>query len=285
MGRIEFESHFSHPHPLTLISHADGGATNPSCCSGCKLKPSGMIYSCTICSFFLHQKCFQMPYAITHPFHKDHPLTLLAESAYAGGEFSCDACAQRGSGFSYHCKPCGLDLHILCAAAPLSLATPRHAHKLGLAFAAPYDTKSFMCDVCRFHGGDHWLYRCIACGFDAHLKCATGAAPVPPHPHGGAALGVPAGSVAIGVNEQIMQMIQMNNALAQAGRGGGERQLQQMMQLMSAFNRSGLANGGGGGGLESLLGGGGGLETLLGGGGLESLLGGGGGLDFIGGLF
>ncbi|XP_047956526.1 diacylglycerol kinase theta-like [Salvia hispanica] len=264
MGRIQSESHFSHPHPLTLISHADGGATNPSCCSGCKLKLSGMIYSCTICSFFLHQKCFQMPNAITHPFHKEHPLTLLAEPAYAGGEFSCDACAQRGSGFSYHCKPCGLDLHILCAAAPLSLATPRHAHKLGLAFAAPYDTKSFVCDVCSFHGGDHWLYRCIACGFDAHLKCAATAAP---RPHCGAALGVPA-------NEQMMQMIQINNALAQAGRGGGDRQLQQMMQLMSALNRSGLD-----------INGVGGLESLLGGGGLESLLGGGGGgLDFIGGL-
>ncbi|KAL1535913.1 hypothetical protein AAHA92_28636 [Salvia divinorum] len=275
MGRIKYESHFSHPHPLALISHADGGDSNSSCCSGCKLKPSGMIYSCTICTFFLHQKCFQMPNAITHPFHKDHPLTLLAKPAYAAGEFNCDACAQRGSGFSYHCKPCGLDLHILCAAAPLSLTTPCHAHKLGLAFASPYDTKSFVCDVCSFHGGDHWLYRCSACGFDAHLECATRSAPAPPHPHGGqrlmggAALGVPAGSVAMGVNEQIMQMIQMNNALAQAGRGGGDRQLQQMMQL----NRSGLASGGGG------------LESLLGGGGLETLLGGGGGLDFIGGLF
>ncbi|KAH6826983.1 hypothetical protein C2S53_016126 [Perilla frutescens var. hirtella] len=247
-----------------------------------------------------------MPNRITHPFHKKHAFTLLPEPAYDGGVFNCDACRESGDGFSYHCKPCGIDLHILCAAAPLSLSTGYHAHKLELAFESPYDTKNFVCDVCSGHGSDHWLYRCNACGFDAHLKCARAAPPplrqeqeatssrsvpqprpyfvaAPPHPvMSSAAVGVPT-MPAFGVNGQndlalqaIVQMIQNNNAMVQAmmagGGFGGDRGSQQMLQLISALNRSGQL----GGGLDIF--GGGGLDSL------QSLFGGGGGLDLLGGL-
>lgn len=144
---------------------------------------------------------------------------------------------------------------------------------------------------------DHWLYRCSACGFDAHLKCARAAppaaAPPPPtHPAtSGVALGVPGASLQNEyVIQAILQMMQNNNAMAQAmlaggggggvgGGFGGDRGLQQIMQLVSGLNRSGL----GGGGIPGLdIFGGGGLDSLLGGGGLDFL--GGGGLDFLGGL-
>ncbi|KAK4411010.1 hypothetical protein Sango_0174000 [Sesamum angolense] len=69
-----------------------------------------------------------MPKKITHPFHKEHAFTLLTEPAYAEGLFNCDACGETGNGFSYHCKPCGIYLRILCAAMPLSLTHACHAH-------------------------------------------------------------------------------------------------------------------------------------------------------------
>ncbi|KAL7120689.1 hypothetical protein ACP275_02G137600 [Erythranthe tilingii] len=201
MGRITSElqkqtpttvTHFSHPHPLTLINtdhhHQQQQTLNlssSSSCSGCSLSISGTIYSCTICKdFFLHKKCFDMPKKITHPFHKEHALTLLPVPAYEDGQFKCDACGEAGKCFSYHCKPCGVDLHVLCAAVPLTLThASHHMHKLDLTFESPYDTKDFSCDICKKPGGDHWLYRCSPCGFDAHLSCARGAPPVSPRLH------------------------------------------------------------------------------------------------------
>ncbi|XP_073126870.1 uncharacterized protein [Henckelia pumila] len=178
MGKITSESpkvtHLSHPHPLKLCNdYVPQQITPTSCCSGCKLQPSGSIYSCTVCSFFLHKKCFEMPKKITHPCHKDHAFTLLTQPAYADGKFKCDACGEIGDGFSYHCKPCGNDLHILCSALPLSVSHATHVHKLELTFGSPYPTKDFCCDICKRVGSDHWIYRCNLCGFDAHLHCAS----------------------------------------------------------------------------------------------------------------
>ncbi|PIN25182.1 hypothetical protein CDL12_02080 [Handroanthus impetiginosus] len=183
MGRMTSEpqteptkTHFSHEHPLKLITYHQT-LNLSSLCSGCKLKPSGTIYSCTVCDYFLHKKCFEMPKKISHPFLKDHSFTLLPEPAYNEGLFNCDACGETGTGFSYHCKPCSIDLHILCAAMPLSVTHGGHVHKLELTFESPYDTKDFCCDICKSLGSNHWLYRCNLCGFDAHLNCARGAPP------------------------------------------------------------------------------------------------------------
>ncbi|KAG8391323.1 hypothetical protein BUALT_Bualt01G0175900 [Buddleja alternifolia] len=172
--------HFSHPHPLNLINYQQTLTLTPTpppsscCCSACKLNPSGMIYSCTTCNFFLHKNCFEMPRKITHPFHKDHSLTLLPKPDYSDGLFKCDGCGETGDGFSYNCKPCGLDLHILCAVMPLSVTYVSHAHKLDLTFEPPYGTNDFCCDICKRNGSNNWLYRCSLCGFDAHLNCARG---------------------------------------------------------------------------------------------------------------
>ncbi|EYU27132.1 hypothetical protein ABFS82_02G127000 [Erythranthe guttata] len=167
--------HFSHPHPLEIIicNQQTKELSPSSSCPGCNLKPSGVIYSCTICEFLLHKKCFEMPKMITHVGHKGHPFTLLPEPTYATGFFRCDACWGVGNGFSYHCRPCGMDLHLLCAALPLTITHAAHAHKLHLVYGSPYANKNFICDICKAFGQDHWLYRCGSCGFDAHLGCAA----------------------------------------------------------------------------------------------------------------
>ncbi|EYU27123.1 hypothetical protein MIMGU_mgv1a020084mg, partial [Erythranthe guttata] len=115
-----------------------------------------------------------LPEKITHSFDKTHALTLLSKPAYDEGRFRCDACQERGKGFSYHCQPCSIDLHISCAMLPSSLAHDSHVHPLFLVFKSPYPNNKFSCDICLKPGSRQWLYVCKSCGFNAHLKCAAG---------------------------------------------------------------------------------------------------------------
>lgn len=115
-----------------------------------------------------------MPQQITHPFdHQNHVLSLLPKPVYPEGLFSCDACGQQGDGFSYHCKVCGIDLHILCASSPMSFTHQYHHHQLQLTFSPPYPGKIFSCDMCGTNGCNSWLYRCDMCQFDVHLTCVN----------------------------------------------------------------------------------------------------------------
>ncbi|XP_077246166.1 uncharacterized protein LOC143886070 [Tasmannia lanceolata] len=163
--------HFSHQHPLELTTFQQTHITN--LCSGCKLKLSGWLYTCYQCNYFLHASCSQMPQLINHPADPNHALSLFPYPAYPEGYFHCDACGRTGDGFAYHCGPCNLDIHILCASMPLSLNHQAHHHTLNLALFPPYQNKGFSCDICKRFGSNHWLYRCEACEFDAHLGCAT----------------------------------------------------------------------------------------------------------------
>ncbi|XP_031114214.1 uncharacterized protein LOC116017726 [Ipomoea triloba] len=183
MGRVNTSEtaqssvlHFSHPHPLHL--------SNPhqflSCSACCLEAKSAPIYTCTQCNFCLHQTCFEMPRKLTHPFDTAHVLSLLPTPAYPEGLFSCDACGKRGSGFSYHCQPCGIDLHTICASLPTLLAHSSHHHPLSLTFSPPYQGNRFSCDLCRRVGSKNWLYHCTACEFDIHLSCIT-TIPAPHH--------------------------------------------------------------------------------------------------------
>lgn len=168
--------HFSHPHPLKISNHPSHVA---SLCAGCKLicAGSGSIYTCNRCNYFLHTSCAQMPQQITHPFDQSHVLTLLPTPAYPGGIFTCNACWKDGSGFSYHCGPCDVDLHMNCASMPLALSPHQqfhHPHQLNLTFSIrPATPNSFNCDICNKVGHTEWLYWCVPCDFTAHLGCAT----------------------------------------------------------------------------------------------------------------
>ncbi|OIT38183.1 hypothetical protein A4A49_31549 [Nicotiana attenuata] len=120
-----------------------------------------------------------MPQQITHPFDEEHQFILLPKPIYPDGNFNCDACGENGDGFSYHCKTCGTELHILCAIFPLCVTHWSHHHQLDLKLSPPYPDKSLCCDICKNVGTNHWLYRCQTCGFDAHLNCTKLQAP--PH--------------------------------------------------------------------------------------------------------
>ncbi|XP_019191884.1 PREDICTED: uncharacterized protein LOC109186382 [Ipomoea nil] len=178
-------NHFSHPHPLELTTHhTKQGLITPSSssssssslsCSACKLQllSGSPFYACKTCNFSLHADCFKLHREITHPFHKPHVFTLLPKAPYPFGLFTCDACGGESDGFSYHCIPCGLDLHVQCAVLPLSVTHHSHHHPLQIIFPSPHSqTQVFSCDICKSLGqGKFWKYRCHSCDFDAHLNC------------------------------------------------------------------------------------------------------------------
>ncbi|XP_073126206.1 protein VACUOLELESS GAMETOPHYTES-like [Henckelia pumila] len=174
-------THFSHPHPLKLSNAA------ASHCSACKvLDASGAaaVYSCTVCSFSLHKKCYDLPQKIKHEFDQAHVLSLQPKPVYPEGVFKCDACGIQGDGFSYHCSPCGTDLHSICASLPMTLSHNCHQqHYLSLTFSAPYAGNAFSCDICKRVGSKTWLYRCNLCEFDVHLTCVAMIPTSTPHNH------------------------------------------------------------------------------------------------------
>ncbi|KAK9909975.1 hypothetical protein M0R45_033953 [Rubus argutus] len=115
--------HFSHPHPLKISNHPSHVA---SLCAGCKLicAGSGSIYTCNRCitSCTRHaRKCLSR---ITHPFDQSHVLTLLPTQHTQVGSSHVMRVGKDGSGFSYHCGPCDVDLHMNCASMPLALSPP-----------------------------------------------------------------------------------------------------------------------------------------------------------------
>jgi len=253
MGKLNHDpyiNHFSHPHPLEL-SNAQSLYMNS--CSACNLQPSGWMYSCKPCNFTLHISCTQMPTLITHPCHPIHPLTLFSTPVYPGGSFNCDGCGLQGNGFNYHCTTCDFDVHMMCATNPLSLAHQSHPHQLNLAFYPPYQTKGFSCDICHKIGSNHWLYRCSACEFDAHMKCAMSVNNTPlPHVQHSNSL-----PVANNVNIQYQQQPGLGGAnygyrhsqsmgampMLQQRQQRQQRQLQQVSYQQPSGGPNGAANG------------------------------------------
>ncbi|CAA2997691.1 C1-like, Zinc finger, RING FYVE PHD-type [Olea europaea subsp. europaea] len=164
-------NHFSHPHPLALVSFKPSSTPNRITCSACTKQASGAIYSCDSCNYCLHKPCSKMPQRFKHE-ADNHTLSLLAAPPYPEGAFECNACGTKGTGFCYRCENCHLDLHTACAFLRSSVKSNAHDHALNLCFESPYGDKAFICDICGGSGSNHWLYRCNMCEFDAHLKCA-----------------------------------------------------------------------------------------------------------------
>ncbi|XP_076904616.1 protein VACUOLELESS GAMETOPHYTES-like [Bidens hawaiensis] len=173
MGRLEDNTpinHFCHEYPLNLQN-----SNTQATCLACDMSVSNtLFYTCVSCNFYLHKTCSNLPCILKHKSDKSHDLVLLSSPAYPEGVFNCNACDTNGTGFSYHCPDCQLDLHVVCASMPLLIDHGAHGHKLGLCFRPPYENyQGFSCDICARPGSNQWLYRCRLCDFDAHMECVT----------------------------------------------------------------------------------------------------------------
>ncbi|KAL0725102.1 hypothetical protein Bca4012_039701 [Brassica carinata] len=165
--------HPSHNHPLR--SHKCE-AKDEVICSGCDLDLIGAAFKCTKssdCDYFLHKSCFGLPRETNHKSHQPHCLTLLysPESMY-----TCQACGEYGSSFTYNCSICQYDVHVGCVSMPETVKREDHAHPLTLLYSSPYTEPGlvFTCDVCKETVPDNlWAYYCMECDYGTHLhSCA-----------------------------------------------------------------------------------------------------------------
>ncbi|CAD5321344.1 unnamed protein product [Arabidopsis thaliana] len=148
--------HASHNHPLRVFKARD---EDEVVCSGCELDLTGQAFKCikSDCDYFLHKSCFELPRETSHKSHPDHPLTLLHSPPYSE-TYTCDACGEYGSGFTYNCSECQYDLHVGCAFIPETVEREDHEHPLTLLYNTPCkgceDGAMFIYDEPNNRGGE-----------------------------------------------------------------------------------------------------------------------------------
>lgn len=109
-------SHFSHPGHRLRLGHTEF----PFECDGCKEAGIGSRYRCTTCDFDLHVHCAIPTPTIAHPFYTKCSFQFLSRPPGDVPRY-CNACEKDVSGFVYHCRACGFDLHPCCAKLPMVL--------------------------------------------------------------------------------------------------------------------------------------------------------------------
>ncbi|XP_031397469.1 uncharacterized protein LOC116208263 [Punica granatum] len=171
----EIIQHFAHEHPLASF-HVN--ATNWICCEACNWQISGRVYGCRACIFVLHESCALAPREImNHPFHPQHPLTLL---------FDGKNVLLNDSRFGYDCNECGFILDVNCAVSIMH-PPPRNdqsrstddrrdqihhfSHPHQLTFLHAKAKLLATCDVCE-EGISGDFYCCPDCLFLLHPLCA-----------------------------------------------------------------------------------------------------------------
>ncbi|KAF7149255.1 hypothetical protein RHSIM_Rhsim03G0012500 [Rhododendron simsii] len=164
-----------HDHPLMLIKAEETEAIWDLSCYACEQpisisSSSSSYYGCKRCVFFLHKTCAELPHNMTHPYHPQHPLTLLPSPPQA--THSCDVCRGRCNRFTYRCHDCDYDIDMKCALAVLSIQQSikhtSHPHQLIILQME----SMFLCYACGIkHEGTSFL--CTTCGFWINEECAS----------------------------------------------------------------------------------------------------------------
>ncbi|GLU00069.1 hypothetical protein SLE2022_174630 [Rubroshorea leprosula] len=177
---------FIHKHPLHYFeewsNNVHGKTRGVKCSSGCGQPISTQFYACVDCKFFLHKSCSELPLNITHPFHDNHPLTLLAK---APASASCNFCGKfLVTQLVYHCSSCKFDLDIKCALLPefLNGDFPKFDHHIHVEhplffiknLSHEVELGCFRhCSVCLEQlSSDSSFYTCPACELFLHKSCS-----------------------------------------------------------------------------------------------------------------
>ncbi|TYH67962.1 hypothetical protein ES332_D06G226000v1 [Gossypium tomentosum] len=121
-----------------------------------------------------HDKSVQQ---IQHPFHRQHPLVLVAEQSNEGLKAHSDGCGELLLAPYFTCIHCNYHLHKQCAEAPLYLHNhPLHSKHSGAGLflrRGPYprDLKVYGCALCK-EKCNMFFYLCRECYFSIDIKCA-----------------------------------------------------------------------------------------------------------------
>nr|XP_034919200.1 uncharacterized protein LOC118052356 [Populus alba] len=162
-------------HPLHLLPKPPYRQYNVKCvCNRCDKTCNSFVYHCSLCKFDLDIKCAFQPGFLevdspAHQFaHKDHPLILNGEKEYYGEGVKCSVCKEPMSGPSYSCTSCNSFLHKKCAELPPEIKQHLHPeHPLCLL-----PNHDMICDFCNETCYESFVYFCIVCEYNLHIKCA-----------------------------------------------------------------------------------------------------------------
>ncbi|KAJ8747648.1 hypothetical protein K2173_012824 [Erythroxylum novogranatense] len=151
-------SHYYHPHHTLKFEYSEF----PFKCDGCKQVGIGSRYRCSFCDFDLHMHCAIPSSSIYHPFYTKCSFQFFSKPPGDKPRF-CNACERDVTGFVYHCKDCGFDLHPCCAKLPMVLDDGDI--KLYL-----YRKVSASCQKCG-RKGRSWSYRSSCKKYNLHVAC------------------------------------------------------------------------------------------------------------------
>ncbi|KAM0049906.1 putative Zinc finger, ZZ-type superfamily [Helianthus debilis subsp. tardiflorus] len=93
-------SHFLHPaHKLNYTTN-----TSSYVCDGCQVVGTGSRFTCTTCSFDLHDYCAKCPTRLTSSTSHQHPMSLVVHKSIPNLTESCRMCLYPIKGLAYQCK-------------------------------------------------------------------------------------------------------------------------------------------------------------------------------------
>ncbi|GKV34569.1 hypothetical protein SLEP1_g42931 [Rubroshorea leprosula] len=167
-GDFPKEKHFSHEHSLFFLKNHYIEPQDRSC-SACEEPISGPVYCCFDCSFFLHEKCFELPIEIKHPSHRKHSLTLLPNPPPHPEKCSCHLCTKAYKGFIYYCSLCEFGIMIKYTFSDKVIKSENHEHPFILV-SRPF---SFFCDACGTDGKYCIPFVCTECDIAVHKDCIS----------------------------------------------------------------------------------------------------------------
>ncbi|KAL7182699.1 hypothetical protein ACSBR1_041396 [Camellia fascicularis] len=185
---MEEIQHFSHNHPLNLIDQVGIRGL----CQGCdQIVWTRNTYKCLKfgCWFHIHKPCAQLPQQLSHPFHPQHPLTLLPHPPANRDEFRCQACGKTRRGFTFHCSTCQFNLDISCASLKpqinqqISIQHFSHTNVHTLDLCKKDKDFDVFCSACESQFQDHdTIYVCLECKLLLHKPCAELPQKIDHHP-------------------------------------------------------------------------------------------------------
>ncbi|CAA0827606.1 Cysteine/Histidine-rich C1 domain family protein [Striga hermonthica] len=152
--------HFSHPQHFLVFEHSE----DPFKCDGCREAGLGSRYRCSFgsCNFDLHTHCALPSASVAHPFYPKCTFQFMCRPAGPTSRY-CNACEKGVSGFVYHCRSCGFDLHPCCAKLPMVLDDGEVKMYL-------YKKNSAPCHRCG-RKGRSWSYRSSCKKYNLHVAC------------------------------------------------------------------------------------------------------------------
>ncbi|KAM0049907.1 putative chromatin regulator PHD family [Helianthus debilis subsp. tardiflorus] len=103
-------SHFLHPaHKLNYTTD-----TSSYVCDGCQVVGTSSRFTCTTCSFDLHDYCAKCPTRLTSSTSHQHSMSLVVHKSIPNLTESCRICLYPVEGLAYQCKDCNFWVHPLC---------------------------------------------------------------------------------------------------------------------------------------------------------------------------